>query len=79
MIRLKTTRRRALVWEDELWWLNFMDNFQQTHALSDRYHSKLRLALKEWGATLTVGDEDYDYVLEFENDEDATWFLLRWQ
>lgn len=81
MISLVTTRRisdkLALGWKDESWWLNFMEEFERTHALSDRWHSNLRLALREWGASLTTTEDDV-YAINFENDEDAVVFLMRW-
>lgn len=52
-----------------IWWKNFCEY---------RIHHRKKMAyeiLADWGCRISVGPRD---TLEFDNDQDATVFLLKW-
>ena len=85
MIRLVADRTGSLIGISEKvsepWWDNFIHHIidhdeSWTHYTVSEHRTMMRKKLKEHGADLI--ETHFGTVLDFDNDTDATAFVLRW-
>lgn len=58
------------------WWFNFMCSLDTGDDPGRIYD--LNVEFGKWGARLDDSNAAYCDTIIFENEEDMTWFLLRW-
>lgn len=61
--------------QSQPWWFNFLYSLR-----SDTINNEVDLAAEfaKWGAKLEDSDQAYCDKIIFQNEEDLTWFLLKW-
>lgn len=59
------------------WSKDFVQGFRETYGRGPDYNDAMA-AVTEWGARMYGEKGAMTFMLEFEKEEDYTWFVLRW-
>lgn len=86
MIRMVADQKIDGTWTQETWWINFLDyvDYNLFEHKRDQfgnlgiieYEKNVDAALQTWNARCEISDDNECII--FENERDASVFLLRW-
>lgn len=63
--------------QSQPWWFNFLYNLR-SDTINNVNEVDLAAEFAKWGAKLEDSDQAYCDKIIFQNEEDLTWFLLKW-
>ena len=63
--------------QSQPWWFNFLYNLR-SDTINNVNEVELAAEFAKWGAKLDDSAQAYCDSIIFQNEEDLTWFLLKW-